>query len=383
MMRHSLPPRAALLAALLAACSTATPPHDRPAAAGASPATAAAATALPRTGSEAFPDNPAEPRLTNLRRLTFGGQNAEAYFSADGRQIIFQASLPGGPPCDQIFAMNVDGSGLRRISTGTGRTTCGYFYPSGERVLFSSTHHRSAECPPPVDRSRGYIWPLHPYDIFVANPDGTGLRQLTDNPGYDAEATISPDGTRIIFTSDRDGDLDLYVMDADGGNVRRLTTEVGYDGGAFFSPDGTKIVYRAHHPTDPAELADYRSLLRERLIRPGEVELWVMDADGSNKRQITRNGAANFAPFFHPSGQRIIFSSNLHAPGGREFDLFMVDLDGGNLERITHSAGFDGFPMFSPDGTKLIFASHRGSDRRESDLFIADWNETPARAAAR
>jgi TolB protein len=183
-------------------------------------------------------------------------------------------------------------------------------------VIFSSTHHRSPVCPAPPDRSRGYIWPLHPYDIWVARPDGTGLRQLTDNPGYDAEATISTDGSRIIFTSDRDGDLELYVMDADGSNVRRLTHQEGYDGGAFFSPDGTRIVYRAHHPTDPAELADYRALLRERLIRPGVVEIWVMDADGSNKRQVTRNGAANFAPFFHPNGRQIVFSSNMDNPGG-------------------------------------------------------------------
>lgn len=388
MIRSLLPPLAGALPALLVACTAAAPagqPSAPAAAAEASapnaagPAGGAAAAALPRTGLVPFPANPAEPRLTNVRRLTFGGQNAEAYFSADGRRLVFQASLPGGPPCDQIFVMNVDGSGVERVSTGTGRTTCGYFYPSGDRLLFSSTHHRSAECPPPVDRSRGYIWPLHPYDIFVANPDGSGLRQLTDTPGYDAEATISPDGSTIIFTSDRDGDLDLYVMDADGGNVRRLTDEVGYDGGAFFSPDGTRIVYRAHHPTDPAELADYRALLRERLIRPGQVEIWVMDADGSNKRQVTRNGAANFAPFFHPSGEKIIFSSNLHAPGSRDFDLFMIDLDGSNLERITHAAGFDGFPMFSPDGTQLIWASHRGSDRRESDLFIADWNEPAAR----
>jgi TolB protein len=332
---------------------------------------------LPATGAVAFPSRPDEPRLTNLRRLTHGGQNAEAYFSADGRRLIFQAALPGGEPCDQIFVMELDGRNVQRVSTGTGRTTCGYFFPAGDRVLFSSTHHRSPACPAPPDRSRGYVWPLHPYDVFVANPDGSGLRQLTDNPGYDAEATISPDGRRIIFTSDRDGDLELYVMDADGGNVRRLTHEEGYDGGAFFSPDGSKIVYRAHHPTDPAELADYRTLLREGLIRPGQVELWVMDADGSNKRQITNNGAANFAPFFHPNGRQIIFSSNLDHPGGRDFDLYLINLDGTGLERITHAPGFDSFPMFSPDGTLLVWASHRGSDRRESDIYVADWNERP------
>jgi TolB protein len=392
-MRRSplLLPLAALGLAACGAGRAAAPLHDAHAASmtEAAPEAAAAAApratsaALPATGSQPFPSRPDEPRLTNLRRLTFGGQNAEAYFSADGRRLIFQASLPGGEPCDQIFVMDLDGSGVQRVSTGTGRTTCGYFFPTGDRVLFSSTHHVSPACPPPPDRSRGYVWPLHPYDIFVANPDGTGLRQLTDSPGYDAEATISPDGSRIIFTSDRDGDLELYVMDADGGNVRRLTHEEGYDGGAFFSPDGRRIVYRAHHPTDPAELADYRALLAERLIRPGRVEIWVMDADGSNKRQLTDNGAANFAPFFHPNGRQIIFSSNMDHPGGRDFDLYLINLDGSGLERITHAPGFDSFPMFSPDGRTLVWGSHRGSDRRESDIFIADWNELAPSAANR
>lgn len=338
------------------------------------PPPAAAPAGLPPTGAVPFPARPDEPRLSNLRRLTHGGQNAEAYFSADGRRLIFQAQVPGGAPCDQIFVMDVDGRNLRRVSTGTGRTTCGYFFPSGEKIVFSSTHHRSPVCPAPPDRSRGYVWPLHPYDIFLAHADGSELRQLTDTPGYDAEATISPDGRTILFTSDRDGDLEIYAMDADGSNVRRLTFEEGYDGGAFFSPDGRRIVYRAHHPTEAAELADYRALLADRLIRPGRVEIWVMDADGSNKRQITNNGAANFAPFFHPNGRQIIFSSNMANPGGRDFDLYLINLDGSGLERVTHAPGFDSFPMFSPDGRQLVWASHRGSERGESDIFIADWN---------
>jgi TolB protein len=339
-----------------------------------------AAAPLPRTGAVDFPSRPDEPRLVNLRRLTHGGQNAEAYFSADGRQIIFQAQVPGGPACDQIYTMDVDGENLRLVSTGTGRTTCGFFLPSGDRIVFSSTHHRSAECPPPPDRSRGYVWPLHPYDIFIANADGSGLVNLTNREGYDAEAVLSPDGTRILFTSDRDGDLELYTMDVNGGSVTRLTFEEGYDGGAFFSPDGTKIVYRAHHPTDPAELEDYRALLRANLVRPSRVEIRVMNADGSDKRQITSNGAANFAPYFHPDGERIIFSSNLHGGGPRDFDLYLINLDGTGLARVTHSPGFDSFPMFSRDGRYLVWGSHRGSDGAGSDVFVAEWVEIDTRA---
>jgi len=356
-----------VLAVLLSACA------PRPAAA---PLLASASTAvLPRTGAVEVAPLPGETRLANVRQLTHGGQNAEAYFSADGRQLIFQATVPGGHPCDRIFTMDVDGGNLRQVSTGSGRTTCGYFFPAGERIIYSSTHHRSARCPAPPDRSRGYVWPLDPYDIFLARADGSGLRQLTDEPGYDAEATISPDGRTIVFTSDRDGDLELYAMDADGSNVRRLTHREGYDGGAFFSPDGSQIVWRAHYP-EGEELEDSRRLLRERLVRPARVEIWVMNADGTGARQVTDNGAANFAPFFHPDGRRIIFSSNLHDPTGREFDLFMVGTDGANLERITHSPGFDSFPMFSRDGRRLVWASSRGaSEAREFNIFVGDWVE--------
>ncbi len=332
-----------------------------------------AAAAAPRPSATTGDD----PRIQNLRQLTFGGTNAEAYFSADGQRLIFQATRPGESACDQIYTMNLDGSDVRLVSTGKGRTTCGYFYPAGDRILFSSTHHIADECPTPPDRSRGYVWGLFDYDVFIANADGSGLRNLTNSPGYDAEATISPDGRSIVFTSTRDGDIEIYVMDADGGNVRRLTHEPGYDGGPFFSPDGTKIVYRAHHPTDPEELADFRALLADKLIRPNRVEIWIMDADGSNKRQLTNNGAANFAPFFHPDGKRIIFSSNMHDPRGRSFNLYMIDVDGGNLQRITNHPGFDSFPMFSPDGKKLVFASDRNASdpRGEINVFIADWVE--------
>jgi TolB protein len=338
------------------------------------PITSASAQDLPR----AIAPSPREPRLANLRQLTDGGENAEAYFSADGRKLVFQATVPGGRPCDEIFTMNVDGSGVRRVSTGTGRTTCGYFHPGRDRVVYASTHAADTACPPRPDYSRGYVWALYEYDLYSAGLDGGDVRRLTDTPGYDAEATISPDGSKIIFTSVRDGDLDLYVMDADGGNVRRLTTEEGYDGGAFFSADGKRIVYRAHHPKAGPELDDYRALLRQGLVRPTTLEIWVMDADGSNKRQVTANGAANFAPFFHPDGRRIIFSSNLGDAGGREFDLYMIGVDGTGLERITATPEFDGFPMFSPDGRQLVFGSNRGARQRgDTNVFIADWVENP------
>jgi Tol biopolymer transport system component len=317
-----------------------------------------------------------ERHLRNVRQLTFGGENAEAYFSGDGRRLIFQRKA-GGLRCDQIFTMRADGSDLRMVSNGQGRTTCSYFFPRRERVLYSSTHLASPDCPPPPDYSRGYVWAVYPsYDIFTANADGSGVRRLTDAPGYDAEATVSADGKRIVFTSTRDGDLDIYTMDADGRNVRRLTNELGYDGGAFFSRDGRQIVYRANHPRGAAEVGRYKKLLAENLIEPNALEIWVMNADGTNKRQVTRLGAASFAPYFFPDGRRVIFASNVNDPRGRNFDLYAVNVDGTNLERITYDETFDGFPMFSPDGRRLVFASNRrAAARGDTNVFIADWVE--------
>ncbi|HSE43230.1 MAG TPA: M28 family peptidase, partial [Acidobacteriota bacterium] len=316
----------------------------------------------------------AEPNLKNIKQLTSGGENAEAYFSSDGRRLIFQ-STRGGYPCDQIYIMNIDGSGVRQIST-VGRSTCAYFYPDGKRILYSSTHAASPACPPPADRSRGYVWPLYEsYDIYSTTTSGE-LKPLAPAKGYDAEATISPDGKSIVFTSDRDGDLELYVMNQDGSNVRRLTNFPGYDGGAFFSADSKQIVYRAHHITDEKELKDYRDLLKQHLVRPTKLEIYVMNADGTNIRQVTNNGAANFAPFFHPDGKRIIYASNLHDPTGRNFDLYMINTDGKGLKRITDNPTFDGFPMFSSDGKKLVFASNRNAKTQgETNIFIADWAE--------
>ncbi len=328
--------------------------------------------------AEPVESEPDETRLANLQMLTFAGENAEAYWNPAADELIFQATRPGLTECDQIFTMDDRGRNLQLVSTGEGRTTCAYFFPDRKRILYSSTHAENPACPPPPDYSRGYVWALYDYDVYTANPDGSGLERLTETPGYDAEATISSDGGKIVFTSTRDGDLEIYTMNPDGTDLRRLTHEAGYDGGPFFSADGTKIVYRAYHPTDPAELEDYRALLAEGLVRPSTLELFVMDADGSNKRQITSNGAANFGPFFHPDGERIIFSSNLHASEGRNFDLYMINVDGTGLERITTHPEFDGFPMFTSDGSRLVFASNRHSRQRgDTNVFVAEWVEDP------
>jgi Tol biopolymer transport system component len=321
------------------------------------------------------PGDASERHLTDIRQLTFGGENAEAYFSSDGTRLIFQ-STRAGYPCDQIFTMKTDGSDLRRASTGTGRTTCGYFYPGGKELLFASTHEASPECPPRPSFARGYVWPIYPgYEIYKGNPDGSNLRPLTKSPGYDAEATIAPDGL-IVFTSVRDGDMEIYSMKADGSGVRRLTNRPGPDGGPFFSHDGARIAFRGRPLAPGQELDDYQALLKEGLWRPTELELFVMDRDGANLRQVTRLGGANFAPSWHPDGKRLIFSSNIHDPKGRNFDLYLVNVDGTGLERVTFNDTFDGFPMFSPDGQQLVFASNRNAKAEgETNVFIARWVE--------
>lgn len=321
---------------------------------------------------------PAESRLANIRQLTHGGENAEAYFSKDGKRLVFQSTREG-VPCDQIFTINVDGSGERRVSNGTGRTTCGYFYPSGsaaEDIVFASTHGTAAACPPKPSFERGYVWPIYDgYEIYRSKADGSGLTQLTRSPGYDAEATIAPDGL-ITFTSVRDGDMEIYSMKGDGSDVRRLTSRPGPDGGPFFSWDGRRIVFRGRQLSAGAEMDDYRALLKQALWRPTELELFVMDRDGRNTRQVTRLGGANFAPSWHPDGKRLIFASNIDDPKGRNFDLYLINIDGTGLERVTFNGTFDGFPMFSPDGKKLVFASNRNAKSEgETNVFIADWRE--------
>lgn len=315
-----------------------------------------------------------ETHLKNIKQLTFGGENAEAYFSADGKKLIFQSTRDGGT-ADQIYTMNPDGSDVSMVSTGKGQCTCSYFIPGDDRILFSSTHHFDSLPPAPPDRSAGYVWPVHAsFDIFTANKNGSNLRQLTKSWGYDAEATVSPKGDKIVFTSIRNGDLDIYSMDTDGGNVKQLTDKPGYDGGAFFSPDGKKIVYRSHYPSNKEEQDEYKRLLAKGLIKFSKLDVYTMDADGGNKFKVTNNDATNFCPFFAPDGNRIIFSSNMDDPTGHNFDLYIIKTDGSQLERITYSESFDGFPMFSPDGKKLVWASNRNAKTRgETNIFIADW----------
>ena len=314
-----------------------------------------------------------EKHFTNLRQLTFGGQNAEAYFSHDGTQLIFQ-STRDALQCDAIFRMHSDGSNVRQVSPGQGVTTCAFIAPDNRSIIYASTHLQQQQCPPKPDYTQGYVWPLHAeYDIYKAGPEGENPRRLTDSDGYDAEAVYSPQGDRIIFTSLRSGDLELYLMNPDGSGVQQLTDQPGYDGGAFFSLDGKWIVWRASRPSGKA-LQDYQSLLKKGLIRPGKLELYIMKLDSREPQQLTDNGAANFGPYWHPDGRHIIFSSNMDDPQGRNFDLYMIDIDSRDIERITDYEGFDGFPMFSHDGRQLVFASNRrGKVQGETNVFIADF----------
>tara|TARA_R110002051_G_scaffold88179_3_gene155385 strand:- start:3050 stop:4147 length:1098 start_codon:yes stop_codon:yes gene_type:complete len=324
---------------------------------------------------------PEEVHFKNIQQVTFGGDNAEAYWSFDDKQLVFQSnSKEWGVNCDQMFLMNVGETFENKqppmISTGMGRTTCAYFLPDNKSYVYGSTHLVDKECPPvPLRKNGNYVWPVYDsFDIFVSDLEGNIIKQLTTEPGYDAEATVSPQGDKIVFTSTRSGDLELYTMNIDGSDVKQITDELGYDGGAFFSPDGTKLIFRSSRPKTEEEIAKYKGLLAEGLVEPTEMELYICDADGSNMKQLTRLGNANWSPFFHPSGKKVLFSSNFEAERGFPFNLYMIDIDGKNLERITHGETFDAFPVFSNDGKKLAFSSNRNNGGgRDTNLFIAEW----------
>jgi TolB protein len=324
-----------------------------------------------------------EPHLQNIKQITFGGDNAEAYWSFDNHKISFQSNnKKWGLSCDQIFMMdlrkNNDTSKIPQlISTGGGRTTCSYYMPNNKDILFASTHHANKNCPADPPPSKRYLWAIYPeFDIFISNEKGKIIKQLTNEPGYDAEATVSPKGDKIVFTSTRNGDLDLYLMDIDGKNVKQVTFGLGYDGGAFFSPDGTKLVFRASRPTTEAEVADYKDLLSKGLVAPTNMEIYTCNIDGSDLKQVTQLGKANWAPFYHPSSNKIIFSSNHHSEKGYDFQLYLINVDGTGLERVTQTSLFNAFPMFSPDGKKLIFSSNRNNGgTRDTNLFVAEWKD--------
>jgi TolB protein len=315
-----------------------------------------------------------ETHLRNIRQLTNGGENAEAYFSHDGKRLIFQSTRDGGT-CDQQYVMNVDGSHVLRASNGVGKTTCGYFMNGDRRILFASSAALEKDCPPRPDPSKGYVWRLDPFDIYTARRDGSHLRRLTRFGVYTAEGVLSPDGRKLVFTSLQGGDLDIYVMNVDGSGLKQLTHQLGYDGGPWWSPDGKRIVYRAYHPQSATEIATYKELLAERLVRPNKMDIWIMNADGSDQRQITHLAAASFGPSWTADGRKIIFSSNHHTdPKLGNFDLFLINPDGSELEQVTTAPTFDGFPMFSPDGRKLVWASNRhDANPHETNVFIADW----------
>jgi TolB protein len=326
---------------------------------------------------------PEEKHFSNIRQLTFGGDNAEAYFSFDGKYLIFQhKNEKENVMCDQMYIGKIPETpdekfDFKMVSSGKGRTTCGFFTKDGKHIIYASTYLGGDSCPPVPDRQKmkRYIWPIYEsYDIFMADLDGKIVKRLTDTPGYDAEATLSPDGTKMIFTSMRDGDLDLYIMDLNTYKVKRITNTLGYDGGAWFSPDGKKIVWRASRPKTPEEIADYKNLLKQNLVAPTSMEVWVANADGSDAKQITNYGQANWAPNFLPDSRQIIFCSNHEYSRGFPFNMYLTDTNGNGLEKISRDNGFDAFPMFSPDGKKIVFSSNRNSgSSRDINIFIADW----------
>lgn len=317
---------------------------------------------------------PDAAHLANIKQLTFGGQNAEAYWAPDGKRLIFQ-STRDNLGCDQEFIINADGSDVHLVSTGKGRTTCGYFLAGNKHIIYASTHAAGDACPPPADRSKGYVWAVYPsYDIYLATDDGKIVKQLTDAPGYDAEGTVNWKTGKIIYTSLASGDLDLWTMKSDGSNKRRLTTAEGYDGGPVFSHDGKKIVWRANRPGTADLMKRYKELLADNLTSPMKMELFVADAKGKNEKQITSFGCASFAPTFTPDDKKIIFSSNKNNCDGRKFELFMINPDGTGLEQVTNFGGFTSFPEFSPDGKRLVFASDwQAKQRYEFNIFVADW----------
>lgn len=334
--------------------------------------------------SSLFYLNGQEIHLQNIRQLTWGGDNAEAYFSSGGKKLCFQSNNKAwGLSCDQIFLLNIEETltdPARKpelISTGFGRTTCSYFLSDDQQILYASTHEGGKSCPEVPHIKDKYLWPVYDtYDIYVADLSGRIIKKLTDSPGYDAEATVSPVGDKIVFTSTRSGDLELWTMDIDGTNLQQVTFGLGYDGGAFFSPDGKKLVFRSSRPQTEDEIKEYKDFLKQGLVAPTNMEIYICNVDGSQLQQVTHLGKANWAPYFLPSGNKIIFSSNYSSQRGYDFNLYMINIDGTGLEKITEESNFNAFPMFSPDGKHLVFSSNRNNNgTHDTNVFIADWKD--------
>jgi Tol biopolymer transport system component len=295
--------------------------------------------------SVVFAQQNEEKHLKNIKQLTYGGDNAEAYFSYNNQYLSFQSNNKNwGLNCDQIFNLDIRKAQADStykptlISTGDGRTTCSYFLKDGKHILYASTHAAGKDCPPAPEprKDNKYLWAIYEsFDIYVADLSGKVVQQLTNAPGYDAEATVSPQGDKIVFTSTRSGDLELWIMDIDGKNAKQITNGLGYDGGAFFSPDGKKLVFRASRPHTEQEISEYKDLLAQGLVAPTNMEIYTCNIDGSELTQVTKLGKANWAPFYHPSGKKIIFSSNHHSQRGYDFQLYLINTDGAGLEAVT------------------------------------------------
>jgi len=314
-----------------------------------------------------------EDHLTKIKQLTREGENKKASFAPNNEKIIFQA-MRDNLRCDAIYSMKRDGSEINLLSSGKGIAVSAKIAPDNESIIYSSTHKVDYQCPQRPEFSLDYVWSLYrDYDVFVSDSFGGSTKRLTRTEDYDGNASYSPTGNRVVFTSNRSGDLELYLMNSDGSNVKQLTKAVGYDGDAVFSPDGKYIVWRASRPKGN-DLDEYRYQLSQGLLRAGKFELFLLKLGSKRAVRLTNNGATNFSPSFDPQSSKVIFSSNMSQDDGLNYDLYTVDIKTRKLERITYYSGFDGYPVFSSDGKKLLFTSSRNFRyKAETNIFTVDW----------
>jgi Tol biopolymer transport system component len=315
-----------------------------------------------------------EDHLTKVTQLTFTGENTQASFSPDNKNIIFQ-STRNRLRCDAIFRMHSDGSDISQISSGKGIASSAVISPDNNSIIYSSTQKVDYQCPSKPEYSKAYSWLLYSsYDLFKDELTGGSDERIIKSSSYDGGAVYSPKGDKIIFSSGRTGDLELYIANSDGNNVKQLTNIDGYDGDAVFSRDGKYIVWRASRPKGN-DLHDYRYQLSQGIIKEGKFEIFMMKLAGGKPIQLTNNGATNFSPSFDPNSNNIIFSSNMSQKDGRNYDIYTLNLKTRKLERITYYSGFDGYPVFSSDGKKLLFTSSRNFRyKAEKNIFIVNWD---------